>query len=222
MTEKTCPATSRQECDKHRWCLLNGSPASCAQIGLYHCGWEAEDFDLVISGPNHGRNASTVYNLSSGTVGGALEAALCGKRSISLSFGSKDAQPHTRISAACERSVRIIEQLNGSWDHQVEVYNVNLPMIDDVLHCKAVFTQPTRSRWSKGSLFARISEEPAANGDARQHKEECQDRTMFRWQPELSDVQRAAESSKKYEDLWASKNEIISYVAVISDCKVRC
>jgi 5'/3'-nucleotidase SurE len=39
-------------------------------------GWAAKDIDLVISGPNHGPNASTIYNMSSETVGGALEGAL--------------------------------------------------------------------------------------------------------------------------------------------------
>jgi len=71
------------------WILLNGqslfivilpvdqpgTPSTCTNIGLYHVARES-NFDLVISGPNFGRNSSTVFTLSSGTIGAALEAAL--------------------------------------------------------------------------------------------------------------------------------------------------
>ena len=55
--------------------LILGTPSTCTNIGLYHASGEA-DFDLVIVGPNIGRNSSTVFTLSSGTIGGAMEAAL--------------------------------------------------------------------------------------------------------------------------------------------------
>ena len=55
--------------------LILGTPSTCTNIGLYHASGEA-DFDLVIAGPNLGRNSSTAFTLSSGTVGGAMEAAL--------------------------------------------------------------------------------------------------------------------------------------------------
>jgi len=42
---------------------------------LHHVAGE-DLFDLVISGPNFGRNSSTVFTLGSGTIGGAMEAAL--------------------------------------------------------------------------------------------------------------------------------------------------
>jgi 5'/3'-nucleotidase SurE len=51
------------------WILVNGTPASCIQLGLFNLFPNRPPIDLVISGPNHGRNASTIYNLSSGTVG---------------------------------------------------------------------------------------------------------------------------------------------------------
>ena len=44
-------------------------------------------FDLVISGPNFGRNTGTAFSLSSGTIGAALAASLSGTKAISLSYG---------------------------------------------------------------------------------------------------------------------------------------
>ena len=55
--------------------LIVGTPSTCTNIGLHHDSGEA-DFDLVISGPNFGRNSSTAFTLSSGTIGAAMEAAL--------------------------------------------------------------------------------------------------------------------------------------------------
>jgi tubulin---tyrosine ligase len=57
--------------------LTTGTPSTCANIGLYHVS-EEDEFDLVISGPNYGRNSSAVFTLSSGTIGAAMEAALVG------------------------------------------------------------------------------------------------------------------------------------------------
>lgn len=56
--------------------LVNGTPAACSQIGLHHFFKERGEVDLVISGPNFGRNSSAVYAMSSGTLGGGFEAAL--------------------------------------------------------------------------------------------------------------------------------------------------
>jgi len=85
---KTATISSKHQ-SPDDWILLNGrpplfvvfpvdqpgTPSTCTNIGLYHVAGES-DFDLVISGPNRGRNSSTVFTLSSGTIGGALEAAL--------------------------------------------------------------------------------------------------------------------------------------------------
>ncbi|KAK2775159.1 TTL domain-containing protein [Colletotrichum kahawae] len=71
-----CEDKPPEEDDRlHRWLVVDGPPASCTQLGLFHAGFAPADFDLVVSGPNHGRNASTVWALGSGTVGGAMEAA---------------------------------------------------------------------------------------------------------------------------------------------------
>ena len=67
---------------KPEWVRATCSPAGCVQLGLFHLFQDREPVDLVISGPNHGRNATAIFNLCSGTVGGAMEAALCRKKAI--------------------------------------------------------------------------------------------------------------------------------------------
>ena len=77
------------------WILIDGTPASCAQLGLFHFFQERGPVELVISGPNYGRNSTSLFSLSSGTIGGAMEAAVCAKKSIALSFAfySRDHYP---------------------------------------------------------------------------------------------------------------------------------
>ncbi|KAL1846799.1 putative tubulin--tyrosine ligase pby1 [Paecilomyces lecythidis] len=149
------------------WAVIStGTPASCTQLGLYNLFPDRDPVDLVISGPNHGRNASTIYNLSSGTVGGALEAATCGKRGIALSFGSKEEQDIEVIRAASRLSVRVIEHLCRHWDDRVELYNLNIPMRLDVESRPVRYTRALPNYWTKASLYAEVvdSEGSGLNG----------------------------------------------------------
>ncbi|RMH42558.1 MAG: stationary phase survival protein SurE, partial [Alphaproteobacteria bacterium] len=57
-----------------------GSPADCVLAGI-HDVLEGRPIDLVISGVNRGNNAAE-NTLYSGTVGGAMEAALQGLRAV--------------------------------------------------------------------------------------------------------------------------------------------
>jgi 5'/3'-nucleotidase SurE len=139
------------------WVVIqNGTPASCAQLGLYSLFADRPPIDLVISGPNHGRNASTIYNLSSGTVGGALEAVFCGQRGIAISFGSKDPQAGDVIAAAARHAVRIVDHLLGHWDERVELYNINVPMRVDVETQPVLYTRTLPYYWSRGCLYAEV------------------------------------------------------------------
>lgn len=139
------------------WVVIqNGTPASCAQLGLYSLFADRPPIDLVISGPNHGRNASTIYNLSSGTVGGALEAVFCGQRGIAISFGSKDPQAGDVIAAAARHAVRIVDHLLGHWDERVELYNINVPMRVDVETRPVLYTRTLPYYWSRGCLYAEV------------------------------------------------------------------
>lgn len=76
------------------WVLLDASPASCANAGVYNHatllppadGAAPAAFDLVVTGPNFGRNTGTSFALGSGTIGSALAASLTGTKAIALSF----------------------------------------------------------------------------------------------------------------------------------------
>jgi 5'/3'-nucleotidase SurE len=211
------------------WAVVsNGTPASCTQLGIYNLFTDRGPIDLVISGPNHGRNASTIYNLSSGTVGGALEAATCGKRGIALSFGSKEERDPEVINAASRLSVRLIEHLYRNWDERVELYNLNVPMRADVESRPIRYTRALPNRWTKGSLYAEVAHEdgdieqavdnnvngaakiPAKSGifswftngatAARDDHASTGRERYFQWSTELSDIKRSLEASEEGTD----------------------
>ncbi|PLB55154.1 acid phosphatase [Aspergillus steynii IBT 23096] len=205
------------------WVVIrNGTPASCVQLGLFNLFADRGPIDLVISGPNHGRNASTIYNLSSGTVGGALEAATCGKRGIAISFGSKDPQPADTIAAASRLAVRLVDHLSRRWDERVELYNLNIPMRTDVESRSIQYTRALPYYWARGYLYA---EEPTAqktngatngaltNGAAPSRLKQ----RNFNWSAELSDMKKALQSSEEGTDAHTVLNGNVSVTALCAN-----
>ena len=68
---------------EHPWgYTLTGTPADCVAYGLR--GLDT-DFDLVVSGCNHGPNAGNYVTGRSGTVGAGIEAAFLGTPTIAVS-----------------------------------------------------------------------------------------------------------------------------------------
>lgn len=138
------------------WVLVNGTPASCVQIGLYHVFRERPPVDLVVSGPNYGRNTTAVFALSSGTLGGALEGATCNKPAIALSYAFFN-KNHDRdiISEASKHSVRVIEALYKQWpkDTSVDLYSVNVPLVAGVSTHKTVYASILQNYWRGGGCF---------------------------------------------------------------------
>lgn len=210
----------------HEWVLVTGTPASCTQLGLYHLFQDLPPPDLVISGPNFGRNASTIYNLSSGTVGGALEAALCRKKAVALSFASKDKQSSAVIAAAARHSVKLIESLYHNWGSDVELYNINVPMIPDVEDHDIIYTQALRTFWSSGSLY----QEAGINGQRNRVAQDgkgtngytngvgADDRVMNGHHNEdLRAVQGLNGSAKKQDTLTASPSRFFTWAPQLSD-----
>ena len=110
-----------------------GSPADCVLAGLHDVMKEARP-DLVLSGVNRGNNAgeNAVY---SGTVGGAMEAALHGIPAIALSqfFGPGNSALADPFEAALAHGAATIRALldHGLWeggDYRI-FYNVNFPAL---------------------------------------------------------------------------------------------
>jgi len=62
---------------------LDGTPADCANFGIYHL-YESKP-DLVVSGINIGINTGVAYAMSSGTIGACLEANIAGIPAVALS-----------------------------------------------------------------------------------------------------------------------------------------
>jgi len=141
------------------WILVDSTPASCIQIGLFHYFKERGPVELVISGPNYGRNTTALFSLSSGTIGGAMEAAVCGVRSIALSYAFFDRNHDPVIIAAASRiSVKIIEALHARWTdrHSPQLYSINVPLLADVEKTKVLWTRMLQNEWRSGSCFTEV------------------------------------------------------------------
>ncbi|MCB2134934.1 MAG: 5'/3'-nucleotidase SurE [Rhodobacteraceae bacterium] len=110
-----------------------GSPADCVLAGLYDVMQDARP-DLILSGVNRGNNAAENV-LYSGTIGGALEAALQGLPAIALSqFMGPATQALTDpFEAARAHGAALVRDLlaKGIWDKGDYrlFYNVNFPPV---------------------------------------------------------------------------------------------
>ncbi|NJM82579.1 MAG: 5'/3'-nucleotidase SurE [Tabrizicola sp.] len=108
-----------------------GSPADCVLAAIYDV-LEGAKPDLVLSGVNRGNNAAENV-LYSGTIGGAMEAALQGVPAIALSqfFGPENALLRDPFDSARQHGTAVVRTLleRGIWtndDYRV-FYNVNFP-----------------------------------------------------------------------------------------------
>lgn len=110
-----------------------GSPADCVLAGLYDVLQGARP-DLVLSGVNRGNNAAENV-MYSGTVGGAMEAALQGLPAIALSqyMGPLSEDLPSLFDAATAHGTDIIRRLleRATWDtgDYRLFYNVNFPPV---------------------------------------------------------------------------------------------
>ncbi|SCZ90402.1 BZ3500_MvSof-1268-A1-R1_Chr1-3g01966 [Microbotryum saponariae] len=130
-----------KEGEKTEWVLLDGTPATCANIAI-HSLYPPGSIDLVISGPNFGRNTSTAFALSSGTIGAAMAASLSHIPAIALSWGLMEGYkppPQSFIQGAVDVSCQIASKLwDLGWEqadseHRVDVYSVNVPLMPSII-----------------------------------------------------------------------------------------
>lgn len=103
---------------------VDGTPANCASLGLWLT--REDPVDMVIAGINFGMNlgGACVY---SGTVGAALEAAMCGAQALAVSLSVKDWNSPADFAPAARLAARV-----AAWmpDHPLPpgcIYNLNLP-----------------------------------------------------------------------------------------------
>lgn len=181
--------------DHDEWVLLNGTPATCANIGINHLYPEEGPIDLVISGPNFGRNTSAAYILSSGTVGASLEAALCGTKTIALSYSYKTKDhPDSEVEEASKLAVKLIDHLMSNWQSDVQLYSVNIPLSPE-LNDKTVvrYTPLLENQWS--SVFE-------AN--------EKDDKKHFKWAPKFHLCDETVHEGGPGSDAWTVMNGEVS------------
>jgi tubulin---tyrosine ligase len=150
------------------WILVDGSPTTCANIGLYSLNSSGEQpsssskIDLVISGPNFGRNTGTAFSLCSGTIGAAQAASLSGVPAIAISYAHfhqpnkmveeaevkrsakvqqqikkfgdlPQSAPLEVVERAHQLSCQLIEKLYKNWESNVGVYSINVPLTYNLL-----------------------------------------------------------------------------------------
>ncbi|SPO05052.1 related to pig tubulin-tyrosine ligase [Cephalotrichum gorgonifer] len=216
--------------DVEEWVLVDGTPASCVQIGLHHFFQEKGPIDLVVSGPNYGRNTTAVFALSSGTLGAALEAAVCGWKAVALSFAffSRNHDPVV-IDGACRHGVRVIEALWKQWpaDRSVDLYSVNVPLVEGVGGNRTVFTKMLQNYWGAGSCFQEVE---GSIGDGEEEEERIREgaggevvpnagngatgqktqrgghvHKHFKWAPKFGDVYKSVEEAGPGSDGWEVK-----------------
>jgi 5'/3'-nucleotidase len=110
-----------------------GSPADCVLAGLHDVMKDGPP-DLVLSGVNRGNNSAENV-LYSGTIGGAMEAALQGVRAIALSqyFGPDNRGLDDPFEASVQHGAATVRALldKGHWagDDYMTFYNVNFPPV---------------------------------------------------------------------------------------------
>ena len=222
---------------KHPWILVNSTPATCTQLGLTHFFQDSNrgPFDLVISGPNYGRNTTAVFALSSGTLGAALEAAICGYKSIALSFAFFDRNHDPEIiSETCGQAVRVCEYLakNASFEDS-RLYSVNVPVKKGVSENKVIWTRMLQNQWKKGACFEELptssSVDDPATEEARIRRRESEvdgsagsqtpnessrRHRHFKWAPRFADVYESVEKAGPGWDGWTVKQGETSVTAL--------
>ena len=106
---------------------VEGNPADCVILGLRHILKEAPP-DLILSGVNSGHNVAedAVY---SGTVGGAMEGALQGVKSIALSqfYSAAGHAPAEKFAPARAFGVEAVRRALACPGGRDVFYNVNFP-----------------------------------------------------------------------------------------------
>ncbi len=139
---------------------VKGSPADCVSLGV-HTLFDGPP-DLVISGINLGLNFGLAFLLSSGTVGGALEAWIGGIPAIAFSMAIPNdaygltgarriAALGTRPHAAAEVATEITECIwRIGYPADVDCFSVNMPADVSAITPREI-ARVTRSRY--GPLF---------------------------------------------------------------------
>ncbi|QPG76193.1 hypothetical protein FOA43_003579 [Brettanomyces nanus] len=210
----------REDVTLKEWCLVDdGTPATCADIGINHiCGHE--NVDLVISGPNVGRNSTSLYALSSGTIGGAMEGCSHGKKAVAVSYAYEkrfDTDP-TILRQAALLSVKIIENLYQQWREGIDLYSINIPLVPDLrFGTTKIYKVPMlKNRWGK-SLFKASENVVEESADVRHSDivdQSVSAGQLFKWNPDFAQVHRDVAGSEQISDGKVISEGAVSVTAI--------
>lgn len=150
-----------------------------------------------------------------------MEAASFRKKAVALSFAfnSREHDPNL-IAGACRQSAKIIEHLCDNWVQDVDLYSINVPVVDGVEQHKILYTDILQNYWSSGTSFKEIDASEDTNPDNREMeirqgaetggegpKEPRTKQRHFQWAPKFSDITQSIEDSPAGNDGWAVKND---------------
>lgn len=189
--------TSQQDLlnqDYLEWCLVDSTPAACADIGI-HYNSHSEPVDLVISGPNFGKNSGNLYILTSGTVGAAMEAATHGVKSIALSFEFRSLDhDFATLKEASKISVALVKRLYRALQdlEKVDLFSVNVPLIPSLSYGKTKihYAPILKNQWA--SIYEKI------------------DDGKYAWAPDFQQVWKDGAADFSHSDSRVLLNEGIS------------
>lgn len=119
------------------WCLLDSTPAACADIGIHHLYSQTKNkpIDLVLSGPNFGKNSSNLYIMTSGTVGAAIEAVTHGVPAIAMSYSFNNLDhDYDILKEAAKISVRLVRDLYQELkvNDKIDLFSINIPLVESL------------------------------------------------------------------------------------------
>ena len=155
-----------------------------------------------------------------------MEAAVCRKRAIALSFAfwSRDHRPDL-IAGACKHSIKLIDYLAANWGSGVDLYSINVPVVENIGSKKIMYTYALQNYWTSGSSFEEM--EAGSDVDPQQQEKEIRESTerngdsgsavddtyaksskprkhkWFKWAPKFGDVQKSIDASAPGNDGWA-------------------
>jgi broad specificity polyphosphatase/5'/3'-nucleotidase SurE len=115
--------------------------------------------------------------------------------------------------------VRLIEYLYKNWGADVDLYSVNVPLVEKVNERKVLWTNMLQNYWAAGSCFQEVEDE---EGDADEEEQRIREgegepekgveenitrhkHKHFKWAPRFTDVYKSVEEAGPGNDGWAVK-----------------
>lgn len=126
-------------------------------------------------------------------------------------------------------SVKLIEHLMNNWDEGVDLYSVNVPLIEGVESKRVMYTYALQNYWKSGSSFTEIEASGEEGEDAEEKEAEIREQEAqreggetrerktrhkhrhFKWTPNFADVYHSVETSEPGNDGWAVKEGLVRY-----------